>query len=187
MGPPDGAVKLHNASSCLSAHWHRVTNSRPLSTHLRPAAVCVLGQTRLFGLTVFNLYWSLHLHSLPHHLFFVGPADRSWRLHEAFIANDLPSTVFRYRDPVRVFHDESRPAWWLQNETDRAAARRATAHRVLMLNSATAGGLGMRASDGRVQQRFVAMMAQLWQQNHCLRMVRAYEAAHGMCFSRCRS
>lgn len=183
MERAEHAGRLHNASNCLAAHWKRPATRRALAANPNTVAVCVLGQTRFFGLTVFNLYWSLHLRSTPHHLFFVGPADRSWRLHEAFVTAELPSAVFRYKDPVRVVQDEGRPAWWLLNETE-GAAMSGAANPVLVLNSASAGGLGMRTSNGRVQQRFVAMLAQLWQQDHCLRMVRAHEAAQGMRFAR---
>ncbi len=183
-----GDARLRNASSCLAEHWSRHLHAEARSSrkrrHAGPVAVCVLGQMRLFGLAAYNQRWALGLDAVAHHLFFIGPADRSWRAHERFVARLPNSTSFRYAEDVLAFDEgHEQPLWrlgWVEASADRPPARP-----TLMLNTAHAGAFGLLTPGGLgVQRRFVNLMVQLVQQTQCAQMVRAHEARTGTRFAR---
>ena len=180
-----------NTSACVSSRFSAAlpigrSSSGPL--HEEAAAVCVLGQTRLFGIAVANMYWALQLRTRPHHLFFVGPADASWELHRDFIVQTLNSSETRYSTVEVQNLGSTQPLWKLQTAGGHPWLRwsRVTFDRPkLVLNAAMARQFrGMVTSDGRVKKTFVSRVVQLWQQHTCLSMIRAHERSADVRFAR---
>lgn len=172
---------------CLSDHWRSFTrNERALrNDSAAPVAVCVLGQMRYFGLAAFNLHWSLGVFSAPHRLFFVGPSDMAWEQQATFVQQALPSTMFAYKGVEVKDLGVGQPLWQLTRGRVRNASSSSSLRPSLLLNVAAARLLGLRTSGGKhVQQRFVNLVVQLWQQTKCAAMVRAHERRTGLRFER---
>ena len=182
QGPAYMVGPMGNVSRCLKAHWRRHRRDWPRRTRTAAnstgaVAVCVLGQIRSFGVAFFNIHWALHLAARRHHLFFVGPADQSWRLHKQWL-NTMNSTDYRYERVHLANLGPFQPLWQLRSEVGTAQ------HPLLVLNVAHARALRLLRADGRVLARFVNMVVQLWQQTACVAMVRAHERRSGMAFTR---
>ncbi|KAL1528075.1 hypothetical protein AB1Y20_009441 [Prymnesium parvum] len=162
-------------SACIAEHWQRGGSAPPGSQSAHGStAICMLGELRYHGLSLLNMRWALRLPLREHHFFYVGPNDAAWDLHRPFVTR-LPYSRFGY-DALAVRqlgHD--RPLWQLTQERGR---------RILTLNAASAPRLAALTADGRPQRRFVHLVVQLWQQHHCLRMVRAHEVGARTRFAR---
>lgn len=178
-------------SSCVGERFAAALPMGSSSHDPPPAqatAVCVLGQTRFFGLAVANLYWALQLRTRPHHLFFVGPADAPWELHREFIAKSLNASESRYSTVEVQNLGKAQPLWKLHGEAGLQRRSNATTtldQPKLVLNAAAARQFrGLVTYDGRVKKTFVSRIVQLWQQHTCLSMIRAHERRAGVRFAR---
>jgi len=152
-------------SACLLHHWHAAIGNSSRTPARR--AFCLLGQTRLFGLSAFNLAWAFGFPENPVDIFFVGPADASYRLHRGLIA-ELVADAFTYDENQTVLNlSVSTPLWTLNGSR-------------LVLNAAHARRLGFALPGGRVQQRMLNMAIQCWQQQQCARLVTSHEQRRGV-------
>lgn len=180
LGHPEnlgrGNLGLPGASRCLTQHL-AAFKSRPAASmasrqEARPTAVCVTGEMRLFGLSLFNWHWALQLPAVGTRLFYVGPMTSSWKYHEALVRSHALEVKSRPYEAVAVA-DMGRDAnlWTLVNQS------------MLVINAAHAPALGFATKDGRVQGRFMHVV-QMYQQHACGELIRDDEATRHMQYHR---
>lgn len=161
MPPPTSDCLLRHWRAAMAANWSE--HNRPHQGRQSRRAICMTGQLRLFGLSALNMLWTLRLGRPGSDLFFVGPADASYRLHIGFLS-ELATDWQTYDEDIDSANlGEAAPLW------ERNGSR-------MRLNTAHARRLGFLTRDARgVQQRMLHMAIQLWQMQACADLLQRHE------------